>query len=74
MSIFDLNNQHTSFCKTADSVFLELLDANTRPEQFLDAADVVLDHCRSLQSKPPRNHIHILWEAHRSEHLRPENA
>lgn len=44
------------------------------PEQVADVLDAVLDHGRPLQRQAPRNDAHAVRQAHRPQHLWPEDA
>ena len=42
--------------------------------QFADVVQAVLDHRRSLQAQTVAGHAHVLWQAHRQQHLRSEQT
>ena len=43
-------------------------------EQVSDILQVVVDHRRTLQTESPRDDVDVIWEAHRAQHLWPEDT
>ena len=58
----------------ANRVVLGRLNRHFAAEKLTDILNVVVDHRWSLKTQTPRDHRHVLWQAHWFKHLRAEDS